>query len=101
MAQRGKRDVFRFAKSYSGATNELLTLLSALGKFCNLLIHIDIDVQKSGRILMDDAFLLAIKEMQQPPVFLEFVLEHRDDLLEFRLDIHSLEVVGFLLMSWA
>ena len=61
MTQCGKRDILRLAERLGGATDEFLALLAAVGKFCYLLIHIDIDIQKSGRILMDDAFLLAIE----------------------------------------
>ena len=74
MTQGREGNILRFAKELGGSANEFLPLLTAVGKFCYLLIHIDIDIQKTGRVLMNDAFLLAIEEMQEPPVFLEFVL---------------------------
>jgi hypothetical protein len=91
MAQRSEGDVAGFAEGLGGAADEVLALVTAVGKFCYLFIHIDIDVQKSGGILMDDAFLLAIEEVEEASILLEFVLQHRNNLLEAGLDVHGME----------
>ena len=38
---------------------------------------------------MNDALLLAIEEMEEPSILLEFVLKCGDDLFEFLLDVHD------------
>jgi hypothetical protein len=92
MTERAKSDVAGFAEGFGGAANEALALVTAMGKFCYLFIHIDIDIQKASRILMNDAFLLAIKEVEEASILLEFVLQHRNNLLEAGLDVHGMEV---------
>ena len=101
MTQRGERDVLRFAEGQGCLADEFLAAKAAVGKFCNLLVDIDIDIEKTCWVLVNDAFLLAIEKMQKPSVFLEFVLKHRHDLLELGLYVHRFEVFGFLLTSWA
>ena len=86
----GKSDVAGLAEGFGGAADEVFAGVAAVGKFCYLLIHIDIDIEESRGVLVDDAFLLAIEEMQESSILLEFVLQHGDDLLEAGLDIHSL-----------
>jgi hypothetical protein len=63
-AESGQGYVPGFPEGDGDAADEVLAVLAALGKFCNLLIDIDINVQKPSRILVDDAFLLAIEEVE-------------------------------------
>ena len=61
MTQRGERDIPRFTKGQGCLANEFLAFEAAVGKFCNLLVDIDIDIEKPCRVLVNDALLLAIE----------------------------------------
>lgn len=89
--KRGERDIGRLSDRKSRLTNQFLALLADVREFGDLLVHIDIDVQKSRWILMDDASLLAIEEVEETSILLEFVLQCGDDLFEFLLDVHSIK----------
>jgi hypothetical protein len=91
MTERGESDVAGLAEGLGGAADEVLADVAALGKFCYLFIHIDIDVQKASGVLMNDAFLLSIEEVEKSSILLEFVLQHGDDLLEAGLDVHGMD----------
>lgn len=89
--KRGERDIGRLSDRKSRLTNQFLALLANARESGDLLVHIDIDVQKSRWILMDDASLLAIEEVEETSILLEFVLQCGDDLFEFLLDVHSIK----------
>jgi hypothetical protein len=57
-------DVAGLSNRNSCLANEFLALITNCGQLRDLLLDIDIDVQKAGRILMDDTGLLAIEEME-------------------------------------
>lgn len=89
VSQRGEGDISRLTDSNCSLANQLLSLLADVREFRNLLIHIDIDIQKSRGILVNNALLLAIEEVEEPSILLEFVLQGGDDLFEFLLDVHN------------
>ena len=89
MGERRERDIGRLSNSRSRLSNEFLALLTNMSEFGNLLVHIDVDVQKACWILMDDAILLTIEEVEESSILLEFVLKGGDDLFEFLLDVHN------------
>jgi hypothetical protein len=91
LAEGGEGDVSGFAEFHGGAAHEALALLPAVGQFCYLFIHIDIDIEKSGGILVDDAFLLPVEQVQETSIFLKLVLEHGNDLLEAGLVVHGMD----------
>jgi hypothetical protein len=82
-------DIGRLSHGHSGRSNQGFSLYAAMRKLRNLLVHIDIDIKKSCRILMDNAFLLTIKEMKQASVFLQLILKYCHDVLELLLEFHS------------
>jgi len=85
----GKGNISGFPNSNSHLTNQLLPLLADMREFRNLLVDIDIDIQKTSGILVDDALLLAIEKVQESSILLEFVLKCGYDLFEFLLDVHK------------
>jgi hypothetical protein len=89
MGERRERDIGRLSNSKSRLSNEFLALLTNMSELGNLLVYIDIDVQKACWILMDDAILLTIEEVEESSILLEFVLQGGDDLFEFLLDVHN------------
>jgi len=82
-------DIGRLSHGQSGRSNQGFSLYAAMRKLRNLLVHIDIDIKKSCRILMDNAFLLTIKEMKQASVFLQLILKRCHDVLELFLEFHN------------
>ena len=64
----------------------------SMRQFRNLLVNIDIDIKKTCWILMDDAFLLPIKKVEQATIFLQLILKGCHDVLEFFLEFHIWEV---------
>lgn len=86
----GECDFSWFPDCKSRLTNEFFTLFSDMCELGDLLIHIDINVKKSRRILVDDTLLLAIEEVEKTTILLKFVLQCGNDLFEFLLDVHSL-----------
>ena len=89
VSERGEGDIGRLSDRNSRLTNQFLALFADVDQFGDLLVHIDIDVQKSRWVLVDDAILLTIEEVEQTSILLEFVLQCGDDLFEFLLDVHS------------
>ena len=78
-----------FSDCKSRLPNEFFALFSDMGELGDLLIHIDINIKKSRRILVNDALLLAIKEVEETTILLKLVLQCDYDLFEFLLDVHK------------
>jgi len=78
-----------FSDCKSRLPNEFFALFSDMGELGDLLIHIDINIQKSRRILVNDALLLAIEEVEETTILLQLVLQCGYDLFEFLLDVHK------------
>ena len=89
VSERGEGDIGRLSDRNSRLTNQFLALFADVGEFGDLLVHIDINVQKSRWVLVDDAILLTIEEVEEASILLEFVLQCGDDLFEFLLDVHN------------
>ncbi len=87
-----QRDVGGMAHGYGRRSNKGLTIYAAMRKFRNLFVNIDIDIKKTCWILMDDAFLLPIKKVEQATIFLQLILKGCHDVMEFFLEFHIWEV---------
>lgn len=89
VCERGEGDIGWLSDGNSRLTNQFLALFADVREFGDLLVHIDIYVQKSRWVLVDDAILLTIEEVEEASILLEFVLQCGDDLFEFLLDVHN------------